>query len=702
MEALTLQRAFFTLLLLSLLLAPSPSWAVHCNSTDEQSLNRAFSSVSGFNISWLLPATASSSLSSSTNCTIRSIVLPAKNLSGTISWRFLRNMSRLQSIDLSSNSLQGSIPRWLWWSFPALSDVNLSDNQLGGRIIGPSNRLSPVQSLDLSGNRFTNSVNMTGFQNLRALDLSGNDLRILPYGLGGLSKLEQLNISGCRISGALQPISGLRNLKRLDVSNNSLTGNFPGDFPPMSGLDSLNVSFNNFTVRVRPENFAKFGKSAFTHAGRINFNVSKAPNDTTFPLGAPVHPFPSANHSVNSNPSTRDKHTQQQHQKQKSKSGISKALILGVSCSSASLLATAAVLAGLCYRRKKLLARRNKWAISKPTQLQLFKIEKSGPFTFETESGTSWVADIREPTAAAVVMFEKPLMSLTFKDLIAATSHFGKESLLAEGRCGPIYRAVLPGDLHVAIKVLESARAVGHDDAAAAFEGLYRLKHPNLVPISGYCIAGKEKLVLSEFMPGGDLHQWLHELPVGETNVEDWSNDTWELHPDPTASSSPEKTNWAVRHRVAVGVARGLAYLHHAAGTCHGHLVPSNILLADDLEPRISDFGLRDIGTSVVAADTPGDVGFRLKEDVYSFGMVLVELLTGRPGDEESLAWARHLIRTGRAEEAVDGRLMMHYGGDFSREMVETLRVGYLCTAESPEKRPTMQQVLGLLKDIRS
>ncbi|GMP74294.1 hypothetical protein CsSME_00031751 [Camellia sinensis var. sinensis] len=534
-----------------------------CNTTtDRQLISKAFSSVSGFNSSWFKPSHLTCP-----NHPITELNLSSRNLSGTLSWKFLRNMSHLQKIDLSNNSLKGSVPGW-FWSIQNLVLVNLSNNRFGGTILfeassdmGP---FSSIQVLNLSTNRFTNLAPLSVFPNLTVLDLSHNDLRLLPSGLKNLTHLQHLDLSSCNISGNSKPISSLKSLKYLDVSNNKM--------------------------------------------------------------------------------------------------------------------------------KRKRARKMNKWSISQPIHQLSFKIEKSGPFAFETESGTSWVADIKEASSAPVVMFEKPLMNLTFKDLIAATSHFGKESLIAEGRCGPVYRAILPGDLHVAIKVVEQARGLDDDEAVKMFEELARLKHTNLLPITGYCIAGNEKLVLYQFMANGDLHRWLHELPTGAPNVEDWSTDTWEHHNDGDNGphiSSPEKMEWPTRHRIAVGIARGLAYLHHAGSkpVVHGHLVPSNILLADDLEPRISDFGL-----------SQDRVGGSTEDDVYSFGVLLVELLTGRVGSDKTIGWARRLVKEGFGASALDSRLRL--GSDSVSEMVECLRVGYLCTAETLGKRPTMQQVVGLLKDV--
>lgn len=448
-----------------------------CNSTDQALLQRAFSSVNGFNISWFnRPPNCS-------NPPLTEINLSSRNLTGVVSWRFLKNLSRLHTLDLSNNSLKGSVPLWLWF-MPKLVQINLSGNKLGGTIVGirtseTVNYSSVIRNLNLSSNRFTYLGNLSCFPNLTVLDISHNDIKILPpSSFSNLTNLEYLSLSCCNISSNPKPISKLKSLKYLDISMNRMNGNFPSDFPPLDGLKFLNISFNNFTGVISPDKLQKFGSASFIHSA-----LKIAPNSSS---ELHVKPQKVIAKKKRNPPIVEHVKKQQKHHGPKIKPFV--LIIISVAV---FVVAIITGIACCCTYKKRKMAKRNKWAISKPTIQIPFRIEKSGPFSFETESGTSWVADIKEASSAPVVMFEKPLMNLTFKDLLLATSHFGKESLLSEGRCGPVYRAVLPGDIHVAIKVLENSRNLGPDDSVALFQDLSRLKHPNLLPLSGYCIAGK-------------------------------------------------------------------------------------------------------------------------------------------------------------------------------------------------------------------
>nr|DAD26182.1 TPA_asm: hypothetical protein HUJ06_027650 [Nelumbo nucifera] len=212
-----------------------------CNTTDRELISKAFHSVTGFDIS-LLESRDGDCL----NPPIKEIRLPSRNLNGSVLWNFLRNLTQLQYIDLSDNSLKGSVLVG-FWSMPSLFEVNLAMNQLGGNIgFEPMSRntsgssLSSIQKLNLSHNRFT-KVLLSGFLSLEVLNLSHNDLRVLPFWLEKLVKLMSLNLSSCNISGSAKPITNFRLLQYLDISNNAMNGNLPFDFPTLLSLKFLNV-----------------------------------------------------------------------------------------------------------------------------------------------------------------------------------------------------------------------------------------------------------------------------------------------------------------------------------------------------------------------------------------------------------------------------------------------------------------------------
>ncbi|KAM3192236.1 hypothetical protein ACQJBY_069460 [Aegilops geniculata] len=589
---------------------------------------------------------------------VRELRLPSRNLTGAVAWAALANLSALAALDLSGNALQGAIPGGFWRA-PALRAVDVSGNQLGGSLrVEPNPRL---QSLNVSGNRFTVVAGVDGLPGLDALDVSANRIRAVPQGLRRLTRL-----------------------RRLDLSRNAMRGRFPGDLPPLDGVRFLNVSYNNLSGAVNASAVKKFGPSAFIHAGNTSLVFSKdSPARPRLPHPPP--PPPRGTSAKKAHPTRTAKSTATKTKRKKHLGVVAVAIVCGVASVIVLLCLVGSVACGVVKCRKRKSG--DKEAEEKKVQWGE-KEEDEVVVAAATSKGAS---------AAPVVLFERPLMELTLADLAAATSGFGRESQLAErgGRSGAAYRAVLPGDLHVVVRVVEGAMAgVGEDDnpaaAAAAFRELARLRHPNILPLLGYCIAGREKLLLYEYMEKGDLHRWLHELPAGRPDMDDAGGDIWEAAEDRRSIS-----DWPTRHRIALGVARGLAFLHQGwAGSCratvHGHLVPTNVLLSDDLEPRISDFGHLGGGGGDATPEA----------DVYGFGALVLELMTGQARwDEASVSWARGLIRDGKGLDIVDPRV--HGGEAAEREMVECLRVGYLCTAHSPDKRPTMQQVVGVLKDIR-
>ncbi|CAL5022949.1 unnamed protein product [Urochloa decumbens] len=593
-------------------------------------------------------AAAESNSNTSSNCTlldaqfVRAAFLNVTNFTLPLPGR--RTCRPVRRLPFPSRNLTGPVRWGELRNLTSLLTVDLSGNSLDGTIDASFWRAPLLRAVDVSRNRLAGALRFDDgddpSQRLASLNVSGNQFTSVESVARLAGGLEVLDVSRNKIGRAPEGLGSLTRLQRLDLSRNNMSGRFPDDLPPLGGLVFLNISYNNFSGVVPSDIASKFGHDAFVQAG------------TTFQV----------------EPSSR--------RRKKRKRVVMIALI---AAGAAAAVAALAFLAA-CGRRKR----------------KKDKDGKGGAAVWEDEEVV--VGAVKVAAAAPVVVLERPLMELTLADLAAATSGFGRESQLAETtgrRSGAAYRAVLPGDLHVVVRVVEGPVAgVREDDdeaaAAAGFRELARLRHPNILPLLGYCIAGKQKLLLFEYMEKGDLHRWLHELPVGSMDTEDIGIDTMEAIDQDRKPAG----DWPTRYRIILGIARGLAFLHQGwAGSgrpiVHGRLVPTNILLDDDMEPRISDF-------LHPSNETP-------ESDVYRFGTLVFELVSGQARwNDTSTSWARGVIRNRKGRNLVDDRLRDEtMGTEAEKEMAECLQVGFLCTASSPEKRPTMQQVVGLLKDIR-
>jgi serine/threonine protein kinase len=291
-----------------------------------------------------------------------------------------------------------------------------------------------------------------------------------------------------------------------------------------------------------------------------------------------------------------------------------------------------------------------------------------------------------------------------------ATNKFCKTNVIGDGGFGTVYKATLPDGRTVAIKKLGASTTQGNREFLAEMETLGKVQHPNLVPLLGYCALGEEKILVYEYMANGSLDIWLR-----------------------SHSHARQTLDWSKRLRIAMGSARGLAFLHHGfvPHIIHRDIKASNILLDTEFEPRVADFGLARLISAYdthVSTDIAGTFGYIPPEyghcwrsttrgDVYSFGVILLELVTGKEPtgiefkDIEGgnlVGWVRQMLKQGHAPQVLDPDIIIIFSSCSSRaslqnlqnQMLKLLHIATLCTAEEPARRPTMQQVVTLLKEI--
>ncbi|XP_068646616.1 probable serine/threonine-protein kinase PBL21 [Aristolochia californica] len=292
--------------------------------------------------------------------------------------------------------------------------------------------------------------------------------------------------------------------------------------------------------------------------------------------------------------------------------------------------------------------------------------------------------------------------SFTFRELAIATRNFRIVNLIGEGGFGRVYKGKLVDGQVVAIKQLDREGVQGNQEFIVEVLMLSLLHHDNLVNLIGYCAEGDQRLLVYEYMAQGSLEDHLFDLPP---NI--------------------EPLCWNTRIKIAAGAARGIEYLHVKANppVIYRDLKSANILLDDDFNPKLSDFGLAKLGpvgnNTHVSTRVMGTYGYcapeyamsgklTLKSDVYSFGVVLLELITGkkaydttRPTGQQNLVnWSRPLLRDWRNfVKLVDPSLEGRYSNKGLHHMIA---IAAMCLQEQPTFRPLISDVVVALEYLAS
>lgn len=324
------------------------------------------------------------------------------------------------------------------------------------------------------------------------------------------------------------------------------------------------------------------------------------------------------------------------------------------------------------------------------------------------EEGSSGTVTVYKPSSSHPITAPSPLIGLpefsqlgwghwfTLRDLELATNRFSKENVIGEGGYGVVYQGHLINGTPVAVKKILNNVGQAEKEFRVEVEAIGHVRHKNLVRLLGYCVEGTHRILVYEYVNNGNLEQWLHG-----------------------AMRQHGYLTWEARIKILLGTAKALAYLHEAIEpkVVHRDIKSSNILIDDDFNAKVSDFGLAKLlgaGKSHVTTRVMGTFGYvapeyantgllNEKSDVYSFGVVLLEAITGRdpvdygrPAHEVNLVdWLKMMVGSRRSEEVVDPNIEVRPS---TRALKRALLTALRCVDPDSEKRPNMGQVVRMLE----
>ncbi|KAH9615582.1 hypothetical protein KSS87_013958 [Heliosperma pusillum] len=610
----------------------------------------------------------------------------------------LMNCDNLMSIDVSMNMLKGKMPNWVFGlglqsfsisgnkfkgtvefpplrtnapAYQSLQILDLSSNELSGVIAPEIGAFRSLQWLNLSNNLFTDSIptSVGDLSMSQVIDLSNNRLtESIPSHIENCTYLITLILSKNNLTGPLpSTIIHLTNLEVVDLSHNNLSGDLPKELTNLSHLILFNISNNNFEGELPAGGFFDTIPLSSVYG---NPSLCGSVVSQSCPA---VHPKPIVlNPNSSTDPSDDSYPSNSRHKK----------LMLSIS----ALIAIGA--ASFIFVGVIIITILNAHARNAADRSAL-------PLTFTARGDELSCSPASDSQYGKLVMFSGDA------DFGSGAQHalLNKDSELGRGGFGIVYHTVLGDGRSVAIKKLSISSLI---KSQAEFErevkNLGKVRHDNLVALEGYYWTPSLQLLINEYVPNGSLFKHLH------------------VHDDSTKTA----LSWNQRFLIIVGLAKGLAHLHQN-NIIHYNLKSSNILLDTSGKAKVGDFGLARLlpmlDRYLLSSKIQSALGYMAPEfacrtvkitekcDVYGFGILVLEIVTGRKPVEYMeddvivlCDMVRGALEEGKAEDCIDQSLL---GNFVVEEVIPVIKLGLICASQVPSNRPDMAEVVNILELIQ-
>ncbi|KAH7572706.1 hypothetical protein JRO89_XS03G0001000 [Xanthoceras sorbifolium] len=589
-----------------------------------------------------------------------------------------RLFESLRILDLSSNNLTGNITAEIGL-FANLRYLNVSWNNLQSRMPPEIGYLQSLRELDLRNSELHGSIpgDICESGSLDILQLDGNSLSgPIPEEIGNCSSLYLLSLSHNNLSGSIpKSISKLNKLKVLKLESNELSGEIPQELGKIESLVAVNVSYNRLIGRIPVGGvFPSLDQSALQGNLGICSPLLKGPCKMNVPKPLVIDPDSYYKHRQR-NESSDDPATSRDHR-----------MFLSVSSIIAIIAAVLIAFGVIVISLLNVSARRRLAFVDTAVESMCSSSSKSASLA---------------PTGK-LILFDSRSSSADW--VINAESLLQKASEIGGGVFGTVYKVSLgshEGRILAFKKLITSNIIQNPGDFEREIRVLGKARHPNLISLEGYYWTSQMQLLVSEYAPNGSLQAKLHErLPFAPL------------------------FSWVHRFKIIFGTAKGLAHLHHSfrPPIIHYNIKPSNILLDENYNPKISDFGLARLVTKLdkhvmISNRFQSALGYvapeltcqslRVSEkcDIYGFGVLILEVVTGRRaveyGEDNVVILSDHvrvLLEEGNALECVDTSM-----GDFPEdEVLPVLKLALVCASQIPSSRPSMAEVVQILQVIKT